>query len=437
MKLRVEVARVSDVRREILLLPATNKVLPSVSTMRQEGTHLAIVVDEYGGTDGIVTLEDLVEELVGEIRDEYDPSEVVEVESDEDVEGRRCIDGRTTREHFAETFGFALDHGPYETVAGYLIARLGRIPEVGDSVEVDRFVLVEPQIHLAVDAQGRPNWAFGTAPKEAAAEPETAGKTGGGVGLPITDVKLGDIRIENGSLTLGQLINDVCGGPADGRKIKGVIPGGSSMPILLPEQLDVKLDFDSIQKAGSMAGSGGVIVLDEATDVVAATENVSQFYAHESCGQCTPCREGTLWMNKVLHRINTGKGRKADVPLLVTLGCPLGICTIKEHLSPPALAVPTAVQTWLNATDERDCVALQSRLDRETFADGIENIDDVSHAIGNPHAISDYLGHATVAKRIHAALSRGTTSIRRGRAAAPRARAVSRRTSAPPHRTPG
>jgi putative hemolysin len=133
--------RVADVRREVLLLPATNKVLPAVSTMREEGTHLAIVVDEYGGTDGIVTLEDLVEELVGEIRDEYDPSEVVETDSGENAEDRRCIDGGTTLEHFAESSGVVLDDGPYETVAGYVIARLGRIPEVGDSVEVDGFVL--------------------------------------------------------------------------------------------------------------------------------------------------------------------------------------------------------------------------------------------------------------------------------------------------------
>src|SRR5690606_5090219 len=85
----------------------------------------------------------------------------------------------------------------------------------------------------------------------------------------------GYFEIENGSLTLRERIDAVCGGPVEGRKSKGVIPGGSSMPVLRPEQVDVKLDFDSIQRAGSMAGSGGGIVLDEATDVVAATENVS------------------------------------------------------------------------------------------------------------------------------------------------------------------
>jgi NADH-quinone oxidoreductase subunit F len=142
----------------------------------------------------------------------------------------------------------------------------------------------------------------------------------------------GYFEIEQGSLTLRELIFDVCGGLEEGRTLKGVIPGGSSMPILLPDQIDVKLDFDSIQKAGSLAGSGGIVVLDDSCDVVDTTLNVAQFYAHESCGQCTPCREGTLWMEKILHRIHSGRGRPADVPLLLDVAnnidgktiCPLG-----------------------------------------------------------------------------------------------------------------
>ena len=81
------------------------------------------------------------------------------------------------------------------------------------------------------------------------------------------------------------------------------------MPVLKADQIDVALDFESLRKAGTMAGSGGVIVLDDTVDIVQSTLNVAQFYAHESCGQCTPCREGTLWMEKMLHRIKHGHGR--------------------------------------------------------------------------------------------------------------------------------
>jgi hypothetical protein len=147
---------------------------------------------------------------------------------------------------------------------------------------------------------------------------------------------------------------------------------------------------------------------------------------------------GSVIAYRLLRQIET----RADVPLLVTLGSPLGICTIKEHLSPPSLAVPSAVKAWLNATDERDCVALHSRLDRDTFADGIENIADVRHLADNPHEIADYLGHPTVAQRIHAALSRGAAvgakpkPTRRGRGSGCHGRAASPRSAAPRHRTP-
>jgi putative hemolysin len=127
--------RVRDVRRPVLMLPETNLVLPSMATMREEGTHLAVVVDEYGGTDGIVTLEDLVEELVGEIRDEYDAREPA-------AEGDlACIDGGLSLEDFADDTGIPLEDGDYETVAGFVMARLGRIPVVGDAVVVRGAVL--------------------------------------------------------------------------------------------------------------------------------------------------------------------------------------------------------------------------------------------------------------------------------------------------------
>lgn len=120
---------VRDVLREVLVLPATNRVLPTVVTMRESGIHLAVLVDEYGGTDGIVTLEDLVEEIVGDIRDEYDEPPA--------ATGPREVDGGLTIEDFADATGIDLPDGDYETVAGYLVARLGRIPESGDGIDLD------------------------------------------------------------------------------------------------------------------------------------------------------------------------------------------------------------------------------------------------------------------------------------------------------------
>ncbi|WP_292606081.1 hemolysin family protein [Nocardioides sp. REDSEA-S30_B4] len=121
-------ARVSDLARPITFLPATNRVLPTLGAMRRERTHIAIVVDEYGGTYGIVTLEDLVEELIGEIEDEYDPPPAVETGG---------IAAGLSIEEFAEATGVELEDGPYETAAGFVLHRLGRIAAVGDRVEVD------------------------------------------------------------------------------------------------------------------------------------------------------------------------------------------------------------------------------------------------------------------------------------------------------------
>jgi NADH-quinone oxidoreductase subunit F len=110
---------------------------------------------------------------------------------------------------------------------------------------------------------------------------------------------------------------EMAGGMRDGRKLKGCIPGGSSMPVLPGDiMMQTDMDYDSIAKAGSMLGSGAVIIMDETTCMVKALERLSYFYFEESCGQCTPCREGTGWLYRVVHRIETGKGRMEDLDLL-------------------------------------------------------------------------------------------------------------------------
>jgi NADH-quinone oxidoreductase subunit F len=113
---------------------------------------------------------------------------------------------------------------------------------------------------------------------------------------------------------------EMAGGVRKGHKLKAVIPGGSSMPVLPAEiMMDVNMDFDSLQKAGSYLGSGAIIVMDDTTCMVKALERLSYFYHEESCGQCTPCREGTGWLYRIIHRIEHGEGRPEDLDLLLDL----------------------------------------------------------------------------------------------------------------------
>ena len=130
--------RVRELVRDVLMLPDTAKLLPSLTEMRRRSTHLAIVLDEYGGTAGIITMEDLVEELVGDIRDEYD---VDETETTRLYGGDIEVDGLLNIEDFADETGLVLPDGPYETVAGYLASVLGRLPSSGDQVEVGRHTI--------------------------------------------------------------------------------------------------------------------------------------------------------------------------------------------------------------------------------------------------------------------------------------------------------
>ena len=129
-----------------------------------------------------------------------------------------------------------------------------------------------------------------------------------------------------------RMINEVGGGMRGGKKLKAVIPGGSSCPLLTAEECDLPMDFDSLAKAKSMLGSGGLVVMDEDTDMVRAALRIMKFYAHESCGWCIPCREGTTWLKKMLTRFDEGRGQSSDINLIGDLAknmlgrtfCPLG-----------------------------------------------------------------------------------------------------------------
>jgi len=103
-----------------------------------------------------------------------------------------------------------------------------------------------------------------------------------------------------------QAVNELAGGVAKGRALKAIVPGGSSCPVLKADECDIPMDYDSLAKAGSMLGSGGMVVLDETTDMVKFLARIMKFYAHESCGWCIPCREGTSWLKKLLARLDEG-----------------------------------------------------------------------------------------------------------------------------------
>jgi NADH-quinone oxidoreductase subunit F len=138
---------------------------------------------------------------------------------------------------------------------------------------------------------------------------------------------------------------EMAGGMRGGRRIKAVIPGGSSMPVLPGAvMMQTDMDYDSIAKAGSMLGSGAVIVMDESTCMVKALERLSYFYFEESCGQCTPCREGTGWLYRIVHRIEAGKGRNEDLDLLTNVADNIAGRTICALGDAAALPVKSFIQ---------------------------------------------------------------------------------------------
>ncbi|MDQ1410896.1 MAG: NADH-quinone oxidoreductase subunit [Acidobacteriaceae bacterium] len=153
-------------------------------------------------------------------------------------------------------------------------------------------------------------------------------------------------------MNMKEFIYGMAGGISGGKKLKAVIPGGSSCPLLTADEIDIPMDYDSVAKAGSMLGSGGMVVMDEDTCMVDMARRIMHFYAHESCGWCIPCREGTTWLRKMLERLHAGFGREQDIDMLSELSknilgrsfCPLG----------DAAAMPTIsiVQKWRNEFED-------------------------------------------------------------------------------------
>ncbi len=170
--------------------------------------------------------------------------------------------------------------------------------------------------------------------------------------------KPGYFEVQVGKLTMRELLYDVCGGPKDGRSFKAVIPGGSSSKILRCDEVfkiknpdgtsrdlafwDIPMDFDSLAACGSMAGSGGVIVLDDSRKMSWVLNNLNAFYAHESCGQCTPCREGSTWMKKISDRLVEGLASPEDIATLESVAYQIDgrtICAFGEASSWPVEAI--------------------------------------------------------------------------------------------------
>ena len=196
--------------------------------------------------------------------------------------------------------------------------------------------------------------------------------------------KPGYYEIEVGKATIGELIFDEAfgGGLREGRKLKAIIPGGSSAKVLKAGEkfqmkrpnkdgqmesvevdlLDLPYDFDSLMAAGTMSGSSAIIVMDDSVDIVEALANISAFYAHESCGQCTPCREGSLWMSKALNRMTSGKGRKEDADYLTHIATNIQgrtICAFGEACSWPVLSFVKKFKDEFEAKGAADEAAQQ------------------------------------------------------------------------------
>ncbi len=177
--------------------------------------------------------------------------------------------------------------------------------------------------------------------------------------------RVGWYEIEMSKTTFRDLIYDpsLGGGIKDGRELKAFIPGGVSAPWFGPDQLDLGLDQDAVGKAGSMLGSGSVVVMDDTTCVVRAAWRITRFFHRESCGQCTPCREGGQWLEKILRRIESGDGRHSDVELL------MDVC---DNISPGVSWPPQQTTICVLGPSMPSSIASAIRMFPEEFADHVE-----------------------------------------------------------------
>jgi NADH-quinone oxidoreductase subunit F len=150
--------------------------------------------------------------------------------------------------------------------------------------------------------------------------------------------KPGVYELPAGAFTVRQIIYDICGGVLGDKKLKAVIPGGSSAPVLTADEIDVIYDIEPMMKIGTMLGSAALMVVSEDYCVVKLIKRITKFYAHESCGQCTPCREGCKWMEDILHRIEDGHGREQDLNLLLDIADNIGgktLCALGDAAAGP------------------------------------------------------------------------------------------------------
>jgi len=151
----------------------------------------------------------------------------------------------------------------------------------------------------------------------------------------------GNYELPLGSMTFRELIEHCGGGVSGGRGIKGVLPAGISAPIVPASKLDAKLDYEGVQAAGSMLGSASLIVVPNDVDMVRAATRMLEFFRHESCGKCTPCREGTAWLHEILKRIESGSGNTADLDLLLSLSKGITgkvLCALGDFATSPVTA---------------------------------------------------------------------------------------------------